>query len=178
MSLFLDRGFTATTVDEIARAAGVSVRTFHRYFPAKADSVGPALDRSWEFYLEEFAARPAGEPVLESVLVALDRAISSEQGRRYRDFLRALPELPELQTIWLATNERCRIQLTAPLAARLGLTHQHPRAAYAAACITMATRLGVEAWARSSRGSVVRATRECLTLIDEALLRPVSTPAG
>ncbi|KAA9165580.1 TetR family transcriptional regulator [Amycolatopsis acidicola] len=35
--LFLERGFEQTTIDDIARAAGVSRRTFFRYFSTKAD---------------------------------------------------------------------------------------------------------------------------------------------
>ncbi|HVV08452.1 TetR family transcriptional regulator [Amycolatopsis sp.] len=35
--LFLGQGFEQTTVDDIARAAGVSRRTFFRYFQTKAD---------------------------------------------------------------------------------------------------------------------------------------------
>ncbi|MGY1690827.1 acyl-CoA-like ligand-binding transcription factor [Geodermatophilus sp. SYSU D01105] len=35
--LFLDRGFEQTSVDDIAAAAGISRRTFFRYFPTKAD---------------------------------------------------------------------------------------------------------------------------------------------
>jgi mycofactocin system transcriptional regulator len=35
--LFLERGFDATSVDDIALAAGIGRRTFFRYFPTKAD---------------------------------------------------------------------------------------------------------------------------------------------
>jgi len=42
MRLFGRQGFAATTVDEIAAAAGIGRRTFFRYFPTKEDIV---LDR-------------------------------------------------------------------------------------------------------------------------------------
>jgi len=39
MRLFSDRGFDATTVDDIAAAAGIGRRTFFRYFGSKNDVV-------------------------------------------------------------------------------------------------------------------------------------------
>lgn len=39
LELFTERGFDATTVDDVADAAGVSRRTLYRYFPRKDDLV-------------------------------------------------------------------------------------------------------------------------------------------
>ena len=39
MDLFLDKGFDATTIDDIAAAAGISRRSFFRYFGTKEDLV-------------------------------------------------------------------------------------------------------------------------------------------
>jgi AcrR family transcriptional regulator len=43
VSLFVARGFDRTTVDEIARAAGVSKRSFFRYFSSKNDLMGHGI---------------------------------------------------------------------------------------------------------------------------------------
>ncbi|MFX6226362.1 helix-turn-helix domain-containing protein, partial [Acinetobacter baumannii] len=37
MRLFLDQGFEQTTIDQIAAAAGISRRSFFRYFGTKED---------------------------------------------------------------------------------------------------------------------------------------------
>jgi AcrR family transcriptional regulator len=70
LRLFEERGFDATTVDDIAAAADVSPRTFFRYFPTKEDAV------IWDEYdpliLDHLAARPVGEPLLDSVRSVLD----------------------------------------------------------------------------------------------------------
>jgi AcrR family transcriptional regulator len=175
VDLFVAKGFSSTTIEEIARAARVSQRTVHRHFPAKADCVGPVLDAGWRELLDIFAERPGTEPVTESLVAALEAVFNSRQGKRNRRFLRNLPDLPALEPVWLRTAHRSEEALQPLLAVRLGLSPQDPRLRFAAACVTAAARIGFESWARNSRRSVVETTREFLQTIDEALLRP-STP--
>jgi AcrR family transcriptional regulator len=67
LRLFVERGFEATTVDEIADAADVSARTFFNYFPTKEEVVfGRQRDRSDEVR-EAIARRPASEPPLDAI---------------------------------------------------------------------------------------------------------------
>jgi AcrR family transcriptional regulator len=43
VDLFIAKGFDRTTVDDIARAAGVSKRSFFRYFSSKSDLMGQGI---------------------------------------------------------------------------------------------------------------------------------------
>ena len=71
MPLFLDNGFEATTVDQVVEVAGISRRSFFRYFATKEDVVlGDLLDRGRRVQAE-LARRPAGETPWEAVRGAL-----------------------------------------------------------------------------------------------------------
>jgi AcrR family transcriptional regulator len=75
--LFASQGYTATTVRDIAEAAGVTERTFFRYFAGKEELIiDDAL--SWLPVLQErVRARPAAEePVTALRLAVLDVASS------------------------------------------------------------------------------------------------------
>jgi AcrR family transcriptional regulator len=66
LQLALDRGLDAVTVDDIAAAADVSVRTFHNYFGSKEEALIAAWRGQFEVHLAELRARPADEPILVS----------------------------------------------------------------------------------------------------------------
>jgi AcrR family transcriptional regulator len=61
VDLFAARGFGEVTVDDIANAAGISPRTFFRYFPTKADVVRAHQDRLFQRLVRALRARPASE---------------------------------------------------------------------------------------------------------------------
>lgn len=69
--LFEERGFAATTVRDIAAAAGVGERTFFRYFPSKEDLVLQQVRDLIPGLMARVRARPGGE----TQLVALREAI-------------------------------------------------------------------------------------------------------
>ena len=71
LRLFVKKGFDETTIEEIAESAGVSGRTFFRHFATKEDVLVGDQAAFRESLARGFAARPEGEPVLESVKQAL-----------------------------------------------------------------------------------------------------------
>jgi TetR/AcrR family transcriptional regulator, regulator of mycofactocin system len=78
LRLFVERGFGDVTIEEIAAEAHISVRTFYRYFPAKEDVLQLRIDRRSEALRAALYARPAGEPPLHSLRLALEEMISAE----------------------------------------------------------------------------------------------------
>ena len=72
LDLFVERGFDQVTVDQIAAAAGMSARTYHRYFAAKEDIVVGEPARWGEFVRDTFASRPDDEPVWESLRASFE----------------------------------------------------------------------------------------------------------
>lgn len=78
LRLFTERGFDAVTVDDIAEAAGVSRRTFFRYFESKEDAVLPSEQDRLDDLRRALAAGPHDEPVLATLRRATT-AIAADQ---------------------------------------------------------------------------------------------------
>ncbi len=67
LRLFSDHGFEETTVERIAAAAGVSKRTFFRYFDSKADVLWHAFDGEVRSLRAAFAAVPGDTPLVDAI---------------------------------------------------------------------------------------------------------------
>ncbi|HXB46744.1 MAG TPA: mycofactocin system transcriptional regulator [Streptosporangiaceae bacterium] len=71
LRMFTEDGFDDTTVERIAAAAGVSKRTFFRYFDSKADVLWHAFDGEVLALRAAFSAIPAGTPMMEAIRQAV-----------------------------------------------------------------------------------------------------------
>ncbi|UOE21954.1 TetR family transcriptional regulator [Thermobifida halotolerans] len=156
MALFLERGFEATTVDQIAEAAGISRRSFFRYFATKEDVVlGDLIDRGHRVH-SALTARPAEEEpwtAVRAAFLALRDEARDSVGTELR-IARMLFQTPSLRARHLEKHLAWQEMLTPELARRLrtleGLEETdaiHRAAAIIAtalACLDVAT----ETWVR------------------------------
>src|SRR6266511_1931448 len=73
--LFVEKGYDETTIDDLAAAAGMSRRTFFRYFASKEELVMGKYEFFGEQLAEDLAARPAGEPIWASLRQVFGRVV-------------------------------------------------------------------------------------------------------
>jgi AcrR family transcriptional regulator len=67
MDLFASKGFNETTIEEIVEAAGVSPRSFYRYFPTKSEVLAYDIIGHGDVLVGAVEASPANIPALEVV---------------------------------------------------------------------------------------------------------------
>lgn len=90
----------SASVQEIAEAAVVSPRTFHRYFPQKEDCIRPAIADARREMLESLLAQPADLPMAEAWTRSFARAVDGPYAERTRLLLTATSANPALNVVW------------------------------------------------------------------------------
>ena len=91
--LFAEHGYEATSVRQIADAAGVAERTFYRYFDGKEGLIADEADRWIELLGDAIRQRPPQEPPF----LAVQRTITA--------FAREIAQDRRGKPIWLFTNQ-------------------------------------------------------------------------
>lgn len=121
--LFLAQGYEDTTVDQIAAAAGMSRRTFFRYFSSKDDLVIGKYDLFAERMTDALDARPADETVWESLRRVFDITLDYVEDDRYRARNDAMEVIvrstPQLTARYLEKMQRVQELLIGRVAVRL-----------------------------------------------------------
>ena len=107
--LYRERGFEQTTVAEIARRAGLTERTFFRYFADKREVLFWGAGALREYLVGAVAAAPAATPPLDAIAAALEGAATDtfqghrEHSRQRQAVVAANAGLMERELIKLAT---------------------------------------------------------------------------
>lgn len=160
LELFSRQGFDATTASQIAAEAGVSERTFFRYFPDKKEILFDGEDRIRRGLLSAIEAAPTELGSLDTLFSAF-HAFRPEMEDR-RDYAaqrqRVIAVTPALQERELAKIDALAIALTGALKAR----------GVPALEATLAARMGMAAFAHATTEWLDDAHLELATLFDDA----------
>lgn len=127
LELLTGRDFDAVTIDDIAAAAGVSRRTFFRYFSSKEDVVFAFLDHWAARLAEDIVARPRAEDPVTAVQHSF-RLLTAAYEDRALNLVRLVGKTPSLRSQERINREHLRIAVVGGLSKRLGLKENDMRA--------------------------------------------------
>ncbi len=169
LRLFEERGFSNVTVDDIGAEAGISARTFYRYFPTKEDVLLVRIDRRAEALRAALTERPAGEPLLHSVRVGLEEAISAEDTdllRRWIAINQATPGV--LRTVLGGNLLKINQSMAEFFASRLGVAPDALVPTVLASAVGAVVQTAQRLWFTHG-GSLTTAISESLEVLDSGV---------
>lgn len=172
--LFGRQGYESTTVEEIADAAGVSVRTFFRYFSSKQHVLfGDVAFTRVSRLKAALDAQPAGEDPLESVRMVLDRSdiTDTEELEQIRARMNLMIQQPQLLPTYLQINYELQRQVGAFVAARCGVAETDPYPLLVSAAAAAAWDVALSAWA-TGNGDLAALRRAAFSQLSAGITAP------
>ena len=108
MALFVERGYEQTTVADIAERAGLTARTFFRYFADKREVLFNGSGRLQQTMVSALGNAPAHATAIEAIAAALDAtggffSDNREFARQRSSIIATTAELRERELIKLAS---------------------------------------------------------------------------
>lgn len=151
MELFEERGFEATTVADIAERAGLTKRTFFRYFGDKREVLFSGTEPLQAKFVEAIAAAPADAAPLDALAAGLDAMADllegiGERPRKRQAIIAANPDLQERELIKMTAFA------TAGATALRDRGTTEPAATLAAEAGIAVLRIAFEQWATGPQG--------------------------
>jgi AcrR family transcriptional regulator len=152
LELFDARGYDKTTVEEIAERAGISRRTFFRYFSSKDEIVVFATDAYVDLIVQAIRQSAGQGPPLEIVRAAVmcvaEFVVAQPTARRSMQIADQHVEVKAAQLSRLHLSEN---RVAAEFRRALGLRNpHHPRATALAATTLMLVDLTLRSWYRDA----------------------------
>lgn len=177
LRLFAEKGYEQTTVEEIAEAADVAVRTFFRYFSSKQHILFGDVGHDRVTRLKsELAARPRDEPILSSVRAVLDAMDLVDPGEQEQIMLRIrlMERQPSLVPMYLRLNHELRETVAEFVASRSGLdAHRDPYPLMVASAMASCWDITLHVWAGTDgRRSLKSLRREVFDTLTAGLGEP------
>jgi AcrR family transcriptional regulator len=133
---FAEAGGPDVSVDELARSAGISRRTFHRYFPTKESAVAPVMHHGVRLMADALALRPTDEPLGDALAASFDAASGGSLRERTDNLVPLLRSSSAMRAVMAQAIDEAEALLREPLAQRLGLASDDVRVTVALVVVT------------------------------------------
>src|SRR5262245_25860929 len=152
LPLVIERGFENVTADQMAEAAGLTRRTFFRYFESKEDALFVAIEGSGQLIAEQLEARPSDQPIWDAIRDAMLAAVAaSSESDGSKRLVKLLYESPALRSRPLDKQERWRTILSDRILQRLKGPHARHHAALLSALAMAALDAALVEWVHTKK---------------------------
>jgi AcrR family transcriptional regulator len=158
LALFAEQGYDTTTTDEIAERAGVSPRTFFRYFPTK-ESVLFVGEYGWlQSFNKEFLAQPEELGDLEALRATLHALAPDVSKRRaaLQLYEQAVASSPTLRGGVFDHQQQDIASIAGAIATRRGLDEPDLACTTLATVVLLTYRNGLMRWLAGPASADVR----------------------
>jgi AcrR family transcriptional regulator len=182
--LFIEKGYAATTVRDIAEAADVSTRTFFRYFPSKDDVITAIASSTMDDTIDRLGEHRRGVDLLTALRQMLDASVArvEEDPESALAFQLMLRESPVLRGRWLEEQRRSRDRLAHALAPWFPRSASPMAAHLAAGAATLALDVAVGRWTdEAGQADLMKLLEQSLGLLGSGALfltRPDTASGG
>jgi AcrR family transcriptional regulator len=168
MELFRERGYDETTVDAIAERAGLTERTFFRYFADKREVLFWGSATFVKVIVDAVEAAPADMPPLAAVGAALEAAGAGIEENRGRRYARARHHIIAAHTELREREQMKLMSMASAVAAVLRVRGVgEPAASLAAEIGVAAFKVGFARWVDDTRsGPIMEHIRAALDELD------------
>ncbi|HEY9556447.1 MAG TPA: TetR family transcriptional regulator [Acidimicrobiales bacterium] len=166
LELLAERGFADTSVEDIAAAAGISRRTFFRYFDSKNDipfGNFAAFLRQLEGWL---GAQPDDRPMLDVIFDAVVRfnRVHTDGPVAHRERMALIMHTPALRASAALHNAEWQAVLARYAARRMGQAEQELGPQVVAHIAVGAASAAYEQWLRDESADLVQTIREAFRM--------------
>ncbi len=168
LELFAQRGFEATTVDDIAAAAGIGRRTFFRYYSSKNDVVWGEFEQGLSALRAQLAGAAPEVPLLEvlhDAVLAFNR-LDPDSAPWHRDRMTLVLGVPALQAHSTLRYAAWRAVVSEFVAGRLGAEPADLLPQLAGHLCLGAALTAYEQWLRDPDGDLQALLSDALRALD------------
>jgi AcrR family transcriptional regulator len=170
VELLIRHGTSDLSIKDMAANAGISERTFYRYFPRKEDVVRPFFQSGLCRIVANFNARPKDESILDSLRAVWSDAWPLKDPDASAAFYRILESHDSYRAVRLQVVIDSEIWWAEAIALRLGIEPLSRQATFAGAAVITAFRMAWQAFSLDRRLDPIETLMANFQIFSETLL--------